>query len=150
MKKLNYVSKGLIDGESAIAGHFEQTRMQYAPAIVASTVTSGALAAAGEPLIGFGIGVVCGALFACARYLIRFATENAVTTSKLVKKTWLVARKGEELRLSQIQSVQVHQSIVGRVLGYGDVVATGTGGQELVMHEVVNPIDVKKLIEGAI
>jgi uncharacterized membrane protein YdbT with pleckstrin-like domain len=67
-----------------------------------------------------------------------------------VTKVGLVARSGDELRLRRIESVQVRQGLLGRILGYGDVIATGQGSQAVTLYNVVDPMNVKRVLEDAI
>lgn len=147
MKKMNYVEKSLNGkAELVTGGHFEQTKMQYAAwAALAIVAMPLAIAHSWEAT---GILTVTSAVHYARVFLERYSTEHAVTTARLIKKTGLVARKGEELRLCEVQSVQVHQGIIGRLLDYGDVIATGTGGQTVALHGVVDPMMVKRKVEA--
>ena len=43
-------------------------------------------------------------------------------------KVGIVNRRSLEMLLSKVETVRVEQSVVGRILGYGTIVVTGTGG----------------------
>ena len=69
-----------------------------------------------------------GVLWIAVALLKRLTTELAVTNRRVVAKTGLISRDTVELNLSKVESVGVHQSILGRVLGYGSIIVKGTGG----------------------
>ena len=52
------------------------------------------------------------------------------------------------MKLSKVETVEIKQGILGRILGYGSVIVTGTGSSNVVISKVSNPIDVKKKIDN--
>ena len=46
--------------------------------------------------------------------------EQGVTDKRVIFKSGLIRRKTEELRLGSVESVEIKQSILGRILGYVD------------------------------
>lgn len=77
------------------------------------------------------------------------AMEFGVTNRRVVHKTGIVSRQTEELRLASIETVDLRQSAMGRIMGYGDVVLTGRGEADFVFERVADPITVKRAIEAA-
>jgi uncharacterized membrane protein YdbT with pleckstrin-like domain len=77
------------------------------------------------------------------------AIELGVTTHRVVRKTGIVSRETEEIRLTAIETVDLSQTTWGRILGYGDVRVTGRGESSLVLSRVVDPVGVKRSIETA-
>lgn len=74
-------------------------------------------------------------------------TEHAVTSKRVIYKTGIIARKTEEQMLPKVETVEVSQGILGRMLGYGNVKVTGTGASFVLFKNIDDPIDVKKKIE---
>jgi uncharacterized membrane protein YdbT with pleckstrin-like domain len=66
-----------------------------------------------------------------------------------VRKTGIISRDTEEIRLSAIETVDMHQSTWGRLLGFGDVRVTGRGESSMLLQRVVDPVSVKRAIETA-
>jgi uncharacterized membrane protein YdbT with pleckstrin-like domain len=63
----------------------------------------------------------------------RWTTETDVTSLRLVHKTGFIQRRTFEMSLDKIESVDLDQSILGRVLNYGDVTVLGVGeGRETI------------------
>lgn len=75
--------------------------------------------------------------------------ELGVTTHRVVKKTGIVGRETEEIRLTAIETVDLHQTAWGRMLGYGDVRVTGRGESSMLFVRVADPVGVKRAIEAA-
>jgi len=89
--------------------------------------------------------------------LLRFAqmmvtkatTEIAVTTSRLVYKRGLVARYVGEMSIDRIEGVNVLQTIMGRLLGYGRIMVRGMGVGEVILPPLDDPIKFRRAIEKA-
>jgi uncharacterized membrane protein YdbT with pleckstrin-like domain len=75
--------------------------------------------------------------------------EMGVTNRRVVRKTGIVSRETEELRLASIETIDLRQSAWGRMLGYGDVVLTGRGESAMIFSRVAEPIEAKRAIESA-
>jgi hypothetical protein len=75
--------------------------------------------------------------------------EQGVTNRRAVRKTGLVGRRTEELRLASIETIDLRQTGWGRVLGYGDVVLTGRGESAMVFQRIAAPLESKRAIETA-
>jgi uncharacterized membrane protein YdbT with pleckstrin-like domain len=50
-----------------------------------------------------------------------YTDEFAITNKRVIIKTGLISRKTFEMNHSKIESVNVDQAILGRILGYGSV-----------------------------
>jgi uncharacterized membrane protein YdbT with pleckstrin-like domain len=85
--------------------------------------------------------------------IIMFATEFGVTNRRVIAKTGFIRRHTLEMLLSKIESVAVRQNILGRLLNFGTVTVTGTGGTKESFRAIVEPIAVRKkinqIIEGS-
>src|SRR5260221_11672073 len=64
----------------------------------------------------------------------RSTTETDVTNLRVVHKSGFIKRRTFEMSLDKVESVDVNQSIVGRIMGYGDVTVRGVvEGAETIM-----------------
>lgn len=77
-------------------------------------------------------------------------TEHAVTNKRVIFKKGLIARHTEEIKLNRIETIEIQQGILGRILGYGTVKLTGTGNGIIVFKTIDNPLSVKQTIEDTI
>ena len=78
-----------------------------------------------------------------------FTSEFAVTTTRLIFKIGIVARYTTELLLGKVESIGVQQKLLGRLLNYGDLVVTGTGGAREVFPRVHDPIAFRNHVQQA-
>ena len=74
-------------------------------------------------------------------------TERAITNRRVVYKKGFFNTKSEEMQLRAIETVEFSQSIIGRMLGYGKIRATGRGVSDISLSKAPNPFEVKKAIE---
>ena len=77
-------------------------------------------------------------------------TEVALTTKKVIVKKGVLSRKTDEMKLSKVENVELKQSLLGRILGFGEIVISGTGSGKTILSKIANPIEVKKAIEAQI
>jgi uncharacterized membrane protein YdbT with pleckstrin-like domain len=96
---------------------------------------------AGVTLIGLGWGLV--------HYVELMTSEFAVTSSRLILKVGLISRYTTELLLTKVETIGVQQGLMGRMLGYGDLIVTGTGGAREVFHRVRDPIGFRNHVQQA-
>ena len=75
-------------------------------------------------------------------------TEHAATTKRVILKKGIIARYTQEQVLAKVETVEVNQTIIGRLLDYGDIKITGTGASALIYRLIDEPLEVKKKIEG--
>ncbi|HEX3882446.1 MAG TPA: PH domain-containing protein [Stellaceae bacterium] len=87
------------------------------------------------------------ALVAWARAAIRqVTTELAVTDRRVIYKAGLISRHTLEMNRSKIESVDVDQSLLGRVLSFGTIVVRGTGGSLEPIRLVRDPLSFRSCI----
>ena len=76
----------------------------------------------------------------------RWTTETDVTNLRVVHKTGFITRQTFEMSLDKIESVDVNQSIPGRIFDYGDVVIMGVGKSEENLKTVASPLAFRNAI----
>ena len=76
--------------------------------------------------------------------------EFTVTSKRVVIKTGVIARKTLEMNLSRIESVNINQSILGRLLNYGSIIIIGTGGSKETFHNIKMPLEFRKQFQQLI
>src|ERR1700737_5015368 len=86
--------------------------------------------------------VACAALFWTFKaWFHRWTTETDVTNMRVVHKTGFIKRRTFEMALDKIESVDVNQSILGRLLNYGDVTINGVGEGKETIRTIASPLD---------
>lgn len=99
-------------------------------------------------MIGGGVAVI-GLVWAFVHYVEVMTSEFAVTTSRLIFKVGLISRYTTELLLAKVESIGVQQGLIGRLLNYGDLTVTGTGGAREVFRRVRDPIGFRNHVQQA-
>ena len=79
-------------------------------------------------------------------WLLRYCSEIGITTRRVVWKTGILSRITQELTISKLETVHVSQGIIGRMLGYGNIVLRGTGSSPLATPAVDDPIIFRRVL----
>jgi uncharacterized membrane protein YdbT with pleckstrin-like domain len=80
----------------------------------------------------------------------RVTSEFAVTNKRVLIKTGLIRRHSLETLLGKVESIGVSQSILGRILGFGTIVISGTGGSKEPFHRIANPMMFRRRVQEQI
>jgi len=118
-----------------------------------------------RPIVALGIGIwvvaaaepgawtVAGFLLAIAALLrllaalIKFwTTEIAVTDRRVLLKVGLIRRDTIEINAAKVESVDVSQPLLGRLLNYGTVQVRGTGGHANRLADVADPLALRRAV----
>jgi uncharacterized membrane protein YdbT with pleckstrin-like domain len=73
-------------------------------------------------------------------YIRRATTEFAVTDQRVIYKTGLLGRHTLEMNRTKVESVDVDQSIPGRLFDYGTIIVRGTGGSLEPIRHIAAPL----------
>jgi uncharacterized membrane protein YdbT with pleckstrin-like domain len=76
----------------------------------------------------------------------RWTTETDVTNLRVVHKTGFIKRRTFEMSLDKVESVDVNQSILGRILNYGSVTVRGVGEGAETIDTIASPLDFRNHI----
>ncbi|WP_262694115.1 PH domain-containing protein [Kordiimonas aquimaris] len=82
-------------------------------------------------------------------FIRKLTTELGVTSQRVVFKTGWIARKTEEISLTNIEEMNLEQSIFGRLLGYGQLRIRGTGGSYILTHSIDDPMEFRQAVGEA-
>jgi uncharacterized membrane protein YdbT with pleckstrin-like domain len=124
--------------------------------LLALAVVLYALALQGTSLYGAWVPVVVaavvaipGAITLLSAWLRRYTTEIAVTDRRIIYKRGLISRDTIEMEMDKVESVDVTQSIWGRILDYGDIEIHGTGEGIAPLKNIQSPIAFRNQVTGA-
>jgi uncharacterized membrane protein YdbT with pleckstrin-like domain len=79
-------------------------------------------------------------------WFYRWTTETDVTNLRVVHKTGFIKRRTFEMSLDKVESVDVNQSIPGRILNYGDVTVQGVGEGKETIATIASPLAFRNFI----
>ncbi|MBN8993545.1 MAG: PH domain-containing protein [Rhizobiales bacterium] len=112
-------------------------------------VGSGMIPAGPLVLVGWSLAaiVAIAALYKTATaWFHRWTTETDVTNFRVVHKTGFVKRQTFEMSVDKVESVDVDQSILGRILNYGNVTVLGVGEGGKTLNTIASPLAFRNAI----
>ena len=125
----------------------------YLPAIAAWIVALALVVAAGAfppvALVGLPAAAVIAVValyFTIKAWFHRLSTETDVTDRRVVHKTGFINRRTFEMSLDKVESVDVNQSVMGRILNYGDVTILGVGEGKQTIATIASPLAFRSAI----
>jgi uncharacterized membrane protein YdbT with pleckstrin-like domain len=124
----SYIDKVLIGGEQVLY-RARISRWSLAPLLLLGIL-----------LLPIAVGLIF-LIWAWARYA---STELAITNKRVIAKTGLIERKTVEMFIAKVESIQVEQSVLGRLLNYGTVVISGTGIHSAPFMSIADPLTLRK------
>jgi hypothetical protein len=92
---------------------------------------------------GLGLAVI----WLVARYIRWVSTSLVVTTSRLIRRSGVLARSGREIPLAALTDISYHQRLLQRLIGAGDLLLESAGrqGQE-VFPDLPRPARIQLVI----
>jgi uncharacterized membrane protein YdbT with pleckstrin-like domain len=75
-------------------------------------------------------------------------SEFGVTDKRVIIKVGWIRRRTLELLLRHVEAILVDQSVMGRMLNYGSVTLTGTGGVRETFDNISNPLEFRRRVQG--
>ena len=100
----------------------------------------------------FGLSIIClpiSAMLLLYAWLKIRSTEMGITSKRVIRKSGVIMRDTAEIRLNKVESVSVKQGFLGRIFGYGDVIISGSGGNDAVMKGVKDPLAFRASVDAA-
>ncbi len=83
-------------------------------------------------------------------YIAYTSSEFAVTNKRVIIKVGWIQRRTLETMLSKVEAIGVDQTIVGRLLGFGTITVTGTGGTKETFTNIAEPLDFRRQVQGQV
>lgn len=81
---------------------------------------------------------------AIAAFIQYKTSEFGVTNKRVMVKVGFIRRSSIEVLLQKIESINVDQGILGRMLGYGTIVISGTGGTKNTFKKISSPLELRR------
>lgn len=90
------------------------------------------------PLFGAGLLLL---LIAWIKYK---TTELAITNKRVIAKFGFISRRTVEINIGKVESIQVDQSMLGRLFDYGTLLVSGTGSSHAPIPGISKPMEFRK------
>jgi uncharacterized membrane protein YdbT with pleckstrin-like domain len=98
----------------------------------------------GAVMVGIGLLMAIGPAI---RYI---TSEFAVSNKRVLSKVGFIERESDETMLSKVEAVGVDQGIIGRILDFGTVSITGTGGTQEGFPTISRPFEFRRQIQSQV
>jgi uncharacterized membrane protein YdbT with pleckstrin-like domain len=151
---MRYIEKILQPGETVLyAGKLHW--IIYIPAMIMmllAVVSLAGLAAATTKPAAISWMFVAGALTLAAGVTLvsawfkRWTTEIDVTDRRIVYKRGFIKRHTVEMNMDKVETVDVDQTVAGRLLGFGSIRVQGTGQGIENLNRVASPVQLRNAI----
>ncbi|MCY7351130.1 MAG: PH domain-containing protein [Cytophagaceae bacterium] len=79
--------------------------------------------------------------------ILKSSDEFVVTNKRIIIKTGFISRDTIELNLNKVESIEVEQSVFGRMLGFGTLKVNGTGVTGQAFHKIDNPLEFRRRLQ---
>lgn len=100
-----------------------------------------------QPIIGM-IVLAIGLLALIPPFIDYATSEFGITNKRVIIKIGFLRRRTLELLLRHVEAILVDQSVMGRILNYGSVTLTGTGGVRETFGNISNPLEFRRRVQG--
>jgi uncharacterized membrane protein YdbT with pleckstrin-like domain len=146
---MRYVRRVLQPGETIVYSTRLHWRVyiQTILLLIACIILAGAAVARSDNQgisLALGIAAIIFALLALSAglraFIRRATTELAVTDHRVIYKSGLLSRHTIEMNRDKVESVDVDQTLLGRIFGYGTVIVRGTGGSLEPIRNIGDPL----------
>lgn len=79
-------------------------------------------------------------VYGMTAYKQYISSEYGITNKRVLFKMGLIARDTLEILLDKIESIQVYQTVPGRIFNYGSIIISGTGGTKDIFDNIPSPL----------
>ena len=148
---MSYVESNLLEGEHVVYRTRMHWKLFVAPVLFALVVAA--------PLLWIGlyatwtvfawIPLGLALLWLLAALIKRQTSEFVVTNKRVLMKVGVFTVRSIDLLLNKVETIVVHQSLAGRLFGYGDIVITGSGGTNEPFVSIQAPLAFRNAVQAA-
>jgi uncharacterized membrane protein YdbT with pleckstrin-like domain len=147
---MSYVDDHLLPGERVVyRAHIHKLSFLGPVALAVILIVAGGLLISVEQIAS--IVVFAAALIPLIwAYVVYSSSEFAVTDKRVIIKVGFIQRRTVETMLSKVEGIEVNQGIIGRMLDYGTIVISGTGGTKEMFRNIAAPLEFRRQVQGQI
>lgn len=88
------------------------------------------------------------AYFNLAKLIRNLTTTIFLSNKRFFHGHGLVRRKTHEMVIAKIETIDVKESLWGRIFGFGTVFVAGTGAGSITMHYIKRPFELQRQIRS--
>ena len=152
---MSYINSILEPGEE-IRYRTTVTWIAYAPAILLALCAIALLIFGQTTVPPLAVAWIGAAVFALAAILSfvpawfrRFSTEIVVTDRRIILKRGWIRRHTVEMNMQKVESVDVDQTLLGRLFNYGNITIRGTGSIFETLANIDAPLKLRTTVTAS-
>ena len=139
---LSFVEENLMQNEKIIFATKESSVLYYTP-IGYLLISLACLFF--QMVFWFGMaGVLFSGIYFAGLYVNVNSSLYVVTSKRIFVKSGFLQRTSIEFPLSKVESIQLSQSLLGRMFNFGSIKINGVGGDSGNVYLLSNPLEFKK------
>jgi uncharacterized membrane protein YdbT with pleckstrin-like domain len=145
---MGYVDSNLLPNEH-VTYRARLHRIIYLLPVCVLIVALGVAVASGSWIAGGVLGLI-GLVMLVPPWIRSIGSEFAVTNKRVLVKVGLIRRHSLELLLQEVEGIGVDQGILGRILGYGTITVSGTGGTREAFRMIADPLEFRRQVQASL
>ena len=148
---MGYIQRSLISGESLVY----RTRLHW-NVLIKPMIWGGVPVGAGCAVLTSRYAVAAWVLIPLGLFLLIFAfinyfsSEFGVTNKRVLIKTGFMGTHSFEMLLAKVEAIGVDQTLVQKILNYGTIVISGTGGSKEKLPQIKGPFEFRRRVQEQI
>jgi uncharacterized membrane protein YdbT with pleckstrin-like domain len=146
---MSYIEKNLMNGENI----FYTSKLHWAVFLwpVLWFIFALMLFSGGSDSAPIGVLFILIAIATSISSFISYKTsEFGITNKRVIVKVGFIRRNSLEVLLNKVEGIQVNQGVLGRILGFGSITVSGTGGTKDPFHKIDAPLEFRKKVQEQI
>jgi membrane protein YdbS with pleckstrin-like domain len=147
---MGYVDSQLLPGENVIYRSKLHWQVFLLPGFFACILLFASIGLFVTEAKGVGLFLlVLAGFLVLVPFIKRANSEFAVTNKRIVVKLGFFTTRTVELLHSKVETISVNQGLLGKMLGFGDIVVTGSGGTREEFKAVASPLELRRAVQAA-
>lgn len=140
---MSYIENNLMNGEDILYRgklHWVVFLWSIIWIVVAIILFSGG----GDTTTVGGIFILIAIITGIASFINYKTSEFGISNKRVIVKVGFIRRNSVEVLLNKVEGIQVNQGILGRILGFGSITISGTGGTKDPFHKIAAPLEFRR------
>lgn len=148
---MGYVDNHLLPGEEVVhRGHLHKI-VYVVPVLVASVFMAGSALAFLAQNYPLAVGGLMASLVPLTWGQILYtSSEFAVTNKRVIIKVGFIKRRTLETLLNKVEGIEVNQSVFARIVNFGTIAVTGTGGTREEFRNIAAPLEFRRQVQAQV
>jgi len=146
---MSYIEKNLMDGESILYRSNLHWIVFLWP-IIWFFFAVILLRRGGDTAASGGLLILIAIITGVSSFISYKTSEFGITNKRVIVKVGFIRRNSLEVLLNKVEGIQVSQGVLGRILGFGSITVSGTGGTKDPFHKIDSPLEFRRKVQEQI